>query len=73
MVWLVINGRSNLYGSMEDGLAALTQVLAHRRGLGCAIVPNDPPTFGVEYRADHPDGGGFELIYLSDEEPGEAQ
>lgn len=68
MVWLVINGTSSLYGSETEGLKALSDTLAHRRGIGCTIVPDGTPTFGMEYKVQHP-ADGFELIYLSDSEP----
>lgn len=69
MVWLVINGISTLYGSEAQGLSALEQTLADRRRRQCTISPQDAPAFGVEFRVKHPGAGGFEVVYLTMDQP----
>jgi hypothetical protein len=72
MIWLIINGQSELYGSQDEGLAALVVALNRRRELACTITPDGPPAHGVEYKAQHPNNG-FELICLTDEEPQQSE
>lgn len=67
--WLVINRGSTLCSSVEEGLSKLAQTLDHRRNLGCTIAPGAPATPEMQYRVQHPAGGGFELIYLTTEIP----
>lgn len=73
MIWLVINGQSSLYGSQADGMKALTDTLADRRGRGCTITPTGAPAYGVEYHVQHSGAGGFEKIYLTHDEPDTTQ
>jgi hypothetical protein len=64
-VALVLNGIPDLQVSMADGLECLRLLLADRHGSGCLITPTEEPTFGLEYRIQHP-GKGTEVAYLTD-------
>ncbi len=64
-VALVLNGIPELQISMADGLECLRMLLTDRRQSGCTITPTEEPTFGIEYRIQHP-GAGVEVVFLSD-------
>jgi hypothetical protein len=64
-VALVLNGIPDLQVSMADGLDCLRLLLADRQASGCVITPTEEPTFGLEYRIQHP-GKGIEVAYLTD-------
>jgi hypothetical protein len=64
-VALVLNGIPDLQVSMAGGLDSLRLLLADRHSSGCTITPTEEPTFGLEYRIQHPDKG-IEVAYLTD-------
>lgn len=68
-VWLMVNGEGVTYGSAEEGLQALGRLLGHRRAQGWTVEPPDfPPQFELQYRVTERDNG-FEIIYLTHEQP----